>query len=234
MSARFRVNARRSVLLAAVSTAVLVGGVVSTTAASAASAPTPESFTSCHGQVANDRSGAAIDEPYLLDYRFSCDTNISAYTLIVDRAASSGGNLDDFNANPNVFAADGVTPSSTTSVTCEGTTPSNGFNCNFGAGGSLAAGDVIAGSVDLVAPYCKSLPPGPKPGTLAKSGTLAIPRAQVSLVVTDSTGAEDGPFALGRTTACPKVPNVVPKPKVKSKAKSKRTAKGRRATRAAA
>ena len=209
---------------------------MSTTAASAASAPLPESFTSCHGQVVNDRSGAAIDEPYLLDYRFSCDTNISAYTLIVDRAASSGGNLDDFNASPSVFEADGVTPSSTEAVTCEGTTPSNGINCNFGAGGALTTGDVVAGSVDLVAPYCKSLPAGPKPGTFAKPGTLAIPRAQVSLVVTDSTGAEDGPFALGRTTACPKVPNAVPKPKpkVKSKSKPKRSAKVRHATRAAA
>ena len=43
----------------------------------------------------------------------------------------------------------------------------------------------------------------------------------LQLVVTDYTGAEDGPFNLGPAKACPKVPNVVPTPKVKSKPKPK-------------
>jgi hypothetical protein len=43
----------------------------------------------------------------------------------------------------------------------------------------------------------------------------------VQLVVTDYTGAEDGPFNLGPAKACPKVPNAVPTPKAKPKPKNK-------------
>lgn len=108
-----------------------------------------------------------------------------------------------------MFGSDGVTPSTSESDTCEGTTPSDGINCNFGAGGVLSAGNIADGSIDPVAPYCKSLP------VKAAAGTAAIPPALVQLVVTDATGAEDGPFVLGPAKACPKVPDVVPVPKAK-------------------
>ena len=57
-----------------------------------------------------------------------------------------------------------------------------------------------------------------------------MPQAIVQLVVTDYTGAEDGPFTLGPASACPKVPNVVPTPKAKTKPKT--TSKSSKATRA--
>lgn len=192
-----------------------------------AAAPTPVSLTNCGGTLAPDPSGAANGEPNLLDYTIQCDTDITAYTIIVDRQSFADGNLDDYNPSPAVFDADGVTPNATEAVTCEGTTPSSGINCNLGAGGVLSAWNFAEGSVDPVEPYCKYLPKGAKPGT------PAVPQAIVQLIVTDNTGAEDGPFDLGLAKACPKVPNVVPAKKAakkstkKSKDKSKRVGNSR-------
>lgn len=189
-------------------------------AAAAAAPVTPASLTDCGGNVSADPGAKAAGEPNLLDYRFSCDGNISAYTIIVNQQGDRGGAADDYNPAPSVFEADGVTPSPTESVTCEGTTPSNGINCNLGAGGALSAGYFAAGSVDPVAAYCKHFPKTAT-GKTAKPGTPAVPQALVQLVVTDATGAQDGPFSLGPAKACPQVPNVVPTPKPKTKTKKK-------------
>lgn len=183
-------------------------------------AVTPASLTNCSGKLSKDSTGSSQGEPNLLDYSFSCDTDISAYTILLDRRASDFANIDDYNPAPSVLQADGVTPSTTESLTCEGVTPSNGINCNAGAGGVLSSGFFADGSIDPTQPYCKYLPPKAKPGT------LAIPQAIVELVVTDNTGAEDGPFQL-KLSGCPKVPNVAPAPKTKkSKGKSKGKKKG--------
>ena len=212
-----------------------VAGVVSLLAlpavASAAST-TPESLTDCSGSIAADANGAALGEPNLLDYSFSCDTDISAYTILVNRQAGAGGNLDDFNPSPTVLESDGVTPSSTESLTCEGSTPSDGVNCNAyvssTAANVLSAGYIAQGSVDLVEPYCAFLPTGAAPGT------PAVPQAFVQLLVTDSTGAQDGPFDLDLTAGCPYVPAFVPtpaKPKTKPvKPKGKGTSGGKGTT----
>ncbi len=223
---RSRVLALRPALLAlcsALSLCVLP-------AVAGAAAPTPASLTECTGSIAPDSTGAALGEPYLLDYSFSCDTDISAYTILVNRQAADDFNLDDYNSAPAVLEADGVTPSATESITCGGSTPSDGINCNLGAGGVLTAGYFADGSVDPVDPYCKHLPSGAAPGT------PAIPQAFVQLIVTDATGAQDGPVALGLRTGCPKVPNVVPtpkpKPKPKPKAKSKSKAKAKATSKA--
>lgn len=192
-------------------------------AAASAAAPTPASLTDCGGTVFPDPTGAAAGEPNLLDYKFQCDGDISAYTIIVDRQPGGTGNIDDYNPSPSVFESDGVTPSPSESAICGGTTPSDGINCNTGAAGAiLSAGVITEGSVDPIEPYCKSLPVGAKPGT------RAIPQAIVQLVVTDTTGAEDGPFELGPAKACAKVPDVVPaaKPKPK-KGKGKKSTKTR-------
>jgi hypothetical protein len=151
-----------------------------------------------------DPTGASVGEPDLTDYRFSCNGNVTSYTIVVNRQAGDSGNLDDFNTSPSIFEADGVTPSLTETASCSATTPSDGINCNFGAGGSLTADFSASGAVDLIAPYCKSLP------AKAKPGTPAIPRAIVQLIVTDATGAMDGPFQLGISRRCPRVPNSVP------------------------
>ena len=193
-------------------------------AVAGAAAVTPTSATDCGGKVAADPGAKAADEPNLLDYAFSCDGGITAYTIIVSQQgdSASGGTIDDYNPSPSVFESDGVTPSSSESVTCEGTTPSDGINCNTGTQGvQLTDGVVTDGSVDPIQAYCKHLPTNAN-GKTAKPGTAAVPRAVVQLVVTDYTGAQDGPFTLG-----PKVPNVVPtpKPKPKTKAKSKSKSK---------
>jgi hypothetical protein len=194
-------------------------------AAGAAATPvTPTSLTDCSGTVSPDSGGAAADEPNLLDYKFNCDGGITAYTVIAQQQgdSASGGTIDDYNSAPSVFEADGVTPSATESVTCEGTTPSDGINCNLGTfGKQLTNGYFAEGSVDLIGAYCKHLPTDANGKSITKPGTLAIPKATVQLVVTDYTGAQDGPFTLGSTNKCPTVPNVVPKPKPKPKKKTK-------------
>ena len=195
-------------------------------AAAGAAAVTPTSATDCGGKIAADPGAKAADEPNLLDYSFSCDGGITAYTVIVDQQgdSASGGTIDDYNSSPLVFESDGVTPSSSESLTCEGTTPSDGINCNTGTQGvQLSDGFFADGSVDPIQAYCKHLPTDAN-GKTAKPGTAAVPQAVVQVVVTDYTGAQDGPFDLGPAKACPKVPNVVPtppKPKAKGKSKAK-------------
>jgi hypothetical protein len=200
-------------------------------AVAGAAAVTPISATDCGGRVSADPGAKAADEPNLLDYSFSCDGGITAYTILVSQQGdnASGGAIDDYNPSPSVFESDGVTPSSSESVTCEGTTPSDGINCNTGTQGvQLTDGFVTDGSVDPIQAYCKHLPTNAN-GKTARPGTAAVPQAVVQLVVTDYTGAQDGPFILGPAKACPKVPNVVPtpkpKPKTKAKAKGKTTRK---------
>ena len=188
-------------------------------AATASAAVTPTSLTDCGGKVSADAGGAAADEPNLLDYRFSCDGGITAYTILIQQQGDPGGSIDDYDPAPSVFETDGLTPSPTESVTCEGTTPSNGINCNTGTqGAQLTDGFITEGSVDPIQAYCKHLPTNAS-GKTAKPGTPAVPQAVVQLIVTDYTGAEDGPFNLGPAKACAKVPNVVPTPKPKAKPK---------------
>jgi hypothetical protein len=170
-------------------------------AVAATTLPTPESLTNCGGQLSADATGAAQGQPNLLDYYFNCNTPISAYTITVDR---------------RMVVEPGGATSTTESITCEGTTPANGINCNLGAGGLMDAYAAAQGSIDLVDAYCAHLPSAPKPGT------AAIPQAIVSVVVTDNTGAEDGPFYLPLNAKCPKVPAVAPAPAAKTKKKSKK------------
>jgi hypothetical protein len=190
-------------------------------ATAGAAAITPTSLTDCGGRVSVNPSGVSADEPNLLTYRFQCDGGITAYTILVQQQGDRGGSIDDYDPAPSVFETDAVTPSPTESITCEGTTPSNGINCNLGTqGAQLSDGFFAQGSVDPIQAYCKHLPTTAN-GKTAKAGTTAVPQAVVQLVVTDYTGAEDGPFNLGPAKACPKVPNVVPTPKPKTKTKKK-------------
>jgi hypothetical protein len=183
-------------------------------ASSAAAPPTPESTTSCGGFVAKDASPTP-DDPNLIDYNFYCDSEITAYTVIADRRPSDFGNIDDFSPTAAVLDPTTGAPSATESITCEGTVPSNGINCNLGPGGQMTVWDRASGTFDLTAPYCKYIPKGAKPGT------LATPSAFVELVVTDATGAQDGPFRLRLNSTCPTVPNSVPLPKRKPKPTTK-------------
>jgi hypothetical protein len=113
----------------------------------------------------------------------------------------------------------------TESFGCAGTIPGNGVNCNAGAGGYLPAPDSAEGSFDTSDPYCANIPAG------SPAGTQPEPTALVELVVTDTTGAEDGPFRLRLHGSCPAVHVVKVKTKTKQhqsgkSAKQKGSAKG--------
>ena len=125
--------ARRRIAAGAVGA---LAGVFSLVGSSSAAAPTPTSLTVCGGKLAPDPTGAASQQPDRLTYRFSCDTDISAYTILFNRPGTIGGNLDDYGAAPSVLGPDGVTPSATQSVTCAGTTPSMGSIATSAPGGS--------------------------------------------------------------------------------------------------
>lgn len=193
--------------------------------ADAALAPPPTSAATCYGGVS---PAPTSDDPNLLDYKFNCDTRITAYTVIVNRGLDNAATVDDFDPAPGAFLQDGSTPDATVAWTCEGYLPGLGPNCNTGKKDAfMGAWSWVNGSVDPVDPYCKSLPAGAKPGT------PAVRQASVSLVVTDVTGAQDGPFRLYYSQKCAAVPDRVPapvKPKAKAKHRSKKhsttTAKG--------
>jgi hypothetical protein len=196
---------RCGALLTACATAVICA-VPSTGAA----AVTPTSRTGCHGSLSPDSGGAAKGEPNLLDYSFHCNGGITAYSIIVDQWRDPSGAIDDFTAAPSVFETDDVTPSPTETVSCEGILPSDGINCNTGTyAAQVSDGYYVAGAFDPVQTYCKHLPTDASGNTLAP-GFRAVPTALVQLLVTDYTGAEDGPFLLREKQACPKVPNRVP------------------------
>ncbi len=181
-----------------------------------AATPTPESSTLCGGTL--QRAKPTADDPNLLSYKFNCNGGITAYTLIVLRKPNDFNTIDDFNTNPLVVDPTG-NPLSTVALSCAGEIPGNGINCNAGAGGSMASPDWAEGTFDTTEPYCANTPPDSKPGTKPD------PAAVVELVVSDSTGAEDGPFRLRLGGKCSAV-HATPKTKKKgaSKTASKRPA----------
>ncbi|MBV8221528.1 MAG: hypothetical protein JO325_23935 [Solirubrobacterales bacterium] len=179
-----------------------------------AATPTPESSTLCSGTL--NRAKPTPDDPNLVNYKFNCNGGITAYTLIVFRKANDAGTIDDFNTNPVVVDTTG-NPVSKTALACAGEIPGFGINCNAGAGGSVPSPDWSEGSFDLTEPYCANLPPGSKP--TAKPDPAAV----VELVVSDTTGAEDGPFRLRLAGKCPP-PKLATKTK---KTTSKKTASKR-------
>jgi len=212
------------------------------TAAGAATLVTPASMTGCSGSL--QAAGKSSAQSTQFNYSITCNTDISAYTVFVVRPQDADNNIQQYATNPNViypstFPTPGLAgTTSSQGVDCEGVTPSDGVNCYAQAIGSdgktpvlgaISAFFTTQGSITLDEPYCKYLPKGAKPGT------AAVPRAIVEFVVTDSTGAEDGPFALGlKGSTCPKVANALPaKATTKSsKKKAKKAAvRSRRALR---
>jgi hypothetical protein len=198
-----------------VALAFAVGGGLLAQSALAA-APTPESTTSCGGIVS--RAKPTSLDPNLLNYQFTCDWGITAYTIFVNRKPNDLTTIDDFNGAPTVFDPTG-NPVTKVSLNCSGTIPGNGVNCNAGAGGSIAAPDAIEGSFDATDPYCPYIPKG------SPAGAKPQPGAVVELLVSDTTGAEDGPFRLYLAGKCPspakagaKTP-FTPRPKSRSKKK---------------
>ena len=196
-------------LVPPVLTAVTVGALVLPAGASA-SAPPPESTASCYGSVS---PAPSTDEPNLANYKFHCDQGISAYTVLVNRGGR-WNTVDDLSPTASVVKLTGEVDSNFI-WSCEGTIPGLGVNCNAGTDTIVPGWRWAEGSFDTTDPYCKNLP------TDAKPGTLAEPRAVTQVVVTNASGAEDGPFRLPYTGTCLKVPNKAPAATTKSKHKKK-------------
>jgi len=202
---------------AALTTICVAAGACVVPAVSSAATITPASFTSCSGSLKPDAGAKKANEPNLLDYSFTCNGGIVAYTVIAYQAGDDNAAIQDYAPSPLVYETDGLTPSPTETVTCEGAQPSNGINCNTGTYLSeITGGYYVDGTIDLGQSYCKHLPT-PAKGKTLRAGTPAIPTARVQLIVTDWSGAEDGPFALREARACPTVPNTAPAPAPVSK-----------------
>lgn len=198
--------------------AFAVGGCLLAQSAVAA-VPTPESATQCGGIL--KRAKPTADDPNLLSYKFTCDWGVSAYSLVVIREPNDDATIDDFGSSVTVLDPTG-NPLSTQSFSCAGTIPGNGINCNAGAGGYMAAPNWAVGTFDTTDPYCPNIPKGSPAGTKPEHGAI------VELVVSDTTGAEDGPFRLRLAGKCPAVHvKSKPKPKLKSNAAGTRTASDR-------
>lgn len=209
----------RAGLLLAVLAAVS-GGFASVADAASAPPPVPGSTTHCGGVLT--RATATVDDPNQLAYKFNCDYSISSYTLSVSRGLSTDSTVDDFSSGPSVFDTGGNAVSNE-AFNCTGTIPGSGLNCGD-AGVALTAPDFVQGTFDTTAPYCPSIPAG------SPAGTKPDAAAVVQLVVTDTTGAEDGPFRLRLGGTCPTVHVVKPsKTKHKSKSKHDKTAAKRTA-----
>jgi len=191
----------------------LCGGLL--THAALAATPTPESATLCGGTL--KRAKPTADDPNLLRYKFNCSTPISAYTLIVTRKPNDENTIDDFSSSVSVFDPSGD-PLSTQSFNCSAEIPGWGLNCNAGAGGSMSSPNWAEGTFDTADPYCPKVPNG------SPAATKPEPAAQVELVVSDTTGAEDGPFRLRLKGKCP-AGYVQPTVQKKTGSKSKTGAK---------
>lgn len=186
---------RRSVrLLLSALTCSLLPAALTASASAATAPPTPQASTLCFGSLSK---APTADEPNLLNYSFRCNGRISSYTLVANRQHDDTSTIDDFSTTALVSTSLGASVTNE-SYTCEGGLPSNGVNCNAGAGGYMGAWNVVTGSFDTTDPYCANVPPG------SRKGAKPEPAALVQLVVTDATGAEDGPFRLGLTPGCPK------------------------------
>jgi hypothetical protein len=197
--------ARPRLLTVAFPIALVLGAAVPATAAAA-----PQAAINCGGSLA--RATPTVDDTNLLNYTFYCTGDISAYTLTVNRQVNDFETLDDFSTTATVFDPTKTTVVATQSTTCEGLLPGNGVNCYAAAGtpAVVSAYNHVQGTIDTTDPYCSNIPTG------SPAGTLPEPQAMVQLVVSDTSGSQDGPFRLDLLPRCPPPPKPKPK-KVKIK-----------------
>jgi hypothetical protein len=189
----------------------------------ASAAATPSGIVNCRGSLA--KAKATADDANLLSYSFSCNGDIEAYTIVANREINDFSTLDDFS--PSVTVADSKHVVSTTeSVACEAVLPGNGVNCfanGSTTGAVVSAHQFVAGSFDTTDPYCGVAARTVKvKGKKGKTKLIpAEPRAVAQLVVSDTTGAEFGPFPLNLKPGCPAAHKAKAKgTKTKTKKKS--------------
>lgn len=183
---------------------LLLGALMPAASARAAAQAT----TVCSGGLRNDPAASPTGDPNLTDYTFRCNGDITAYSLLINRTIGDFETMDDFSTTADVTTAGAIV--ATESFNCEGLLPGLGINCN----GKASAYHDISGTFDTSDPYCGGYAAG------AKWPAKPEAQAMVQLIVTDLTGAENGPFRLDVTPACPYV-KPLPKPKPKQHAKHK-------------
>src|ERR1700722_11517056 len=122
--------------LAGLLMAALIPGVTGTAPAAGAPAPTPPAATPpapppvpvtwCGGSLS--LATPTIDDPNLLNYKFHCDGQVTAYTVVVNRPGHLNDEIDDFSPSTSVF--DPITGAlvTTVSLNCTGTLPGSGVN----------------------------------------------------------------------------------------------------------
>jgi hypothetical protein len=174
-----------------------VAAITITLLPASASAVPAYGLLNCTGNLAKEKGNVA--EPNLTSYQFQCTQNIASYTVIVGRQPNNFQTIDDFNATPNVLDPTDKVISSTETVTCQGTTPGNGFNCSAASPTnpqSVTTTDWIQGDFDTLDPFCSYYPTG------KKGASSPVPSANAQLIVSDAYGNEFGPFQLPLKPGC--------------------------------
>jgi hypothetical protein len=165
----------------------------------------PQAATTCQGSLTK---APTADEPNLLAYQFQCSWAISAYTIVANRSLTDFSTIDDFSTVANVVDSTG-TINSKESFGCEGSLPGNGVNCNAN-GTFMDAPQFAEGTFDLAVPYCSHVATADELASTAaakkkpkkKTPVVIVPQAFVQLIVTDTTGAQNGPFRLPLKSKC--------------------------------
>jgi hypothetical protein len=169
----------------------------------------PQAATTCQGALTKSPTA---DEPNNLAYSFQCSWAVSAYTIVANRSLNDFSTVDDFSTVANVVNSAGVINSSQ-SFGCEGSLPGNGVNCNAGST-FMDAPQFAQGTFDLAVPYCSHVATADELASTAAAKkkpkkkttpVVIVPQAFVQLIVTDTTGAQNGPFRLPLRSKCPAV-----------------------------
>jgi hypothetical protein len=198
-------------VLAGALTGLLLAAVFATPASAAV---VPQASTDCGGVVVR---APTADAPTTVAYRFACNTEFKAYSIIVNRSINDFDTIDGFSTTadvlyaPSDYAQPTIVP--TESFGCEGEIPTQGFNCN----GDATPFHVVSGTFSTSDPIC-----GGTPTDAPKTSSVSLPAASVELIVNNATTANSGPFRLFLSPKCPK-------PKPKPKKTCKKVGKGKQA-----
>ena len=164
-----------------------------------ASAVPAYGLLTCTGSLAKETPNAA--EPNLTSYQFQCTQNIDSYTIIVGREPSNFDTIDVFDSSPSVLDPTDKIVSATESVSCQGITPGDGFNCSAAQTPSSSPQVVdttnwVQGDFDTIDPFCSYYATG------KKAPETPVPSANAQLIVSDQYGNEFGPFVLPMKPGC--------------------------------
>jgi hypothetical protein len=182
----------------------------------ASAAVTPQASTECSGVVVR---APTPDQPNMVAYRFACNNEFKAYSVVVNRSIKDSETIDYFKDAADVYFAQAeyaeptIVP--TESFTCEGYLPGEGFNCN----GDAKPWHVVTGTFSTTDPIC-----GGTPTDAPKNSRVILPPAWVELIINNATTANSGPFRLYVSPKCPRI-----KPKPKPKKTCKKLGKGKQA-----